>query len=272
MLTQDMMTTLWPAASRAAPGLTEGIVSTAPAVFAANDMADPVAIAHAMAQFSHECLGGTMLVEDLDYSAAGLMTTWPSRFDAAKAASFARKPERIANAVYNGRLGNRPDSDDGWIFRGRGGAQTTGRANYQRLGGRIGLNLSSQPDMVNDPAHFLACAVGQFVLCGCLPFALRDDLGGVTYHLNGGFIGLADRQLWLNRWKDALCTPTAGPGTLWLQRRLNLWGQEPPLMMDGAFGPITQGALRSFQINQGLMADGYLSAATIAALEQTPPS
>ncbi|GAB0115342.1 peptidoglycan-binding protein [Acidisoma sp. C75] len=273
MLTMLMLRTLWPLAAERSPALIEGMVSTAPQVLAAQGLTSPLSIAHAMAQFSHETQGGTELEENLNYSAAGLMATWPSRFDAVRAAALAHQPEAIARAVYDGRLGNQPGSDDGWLYRGRGGAQTSGRVNYQRLGARLGLPLLNQPEAVNEPAHFLACATGQFILCGCLPFAERDDLNGVTYHLNGGFIGLTQRAIWLARWKDALAPAvTAAPGTLWLQERLNLWGEEPPLLLDGCFGPMTAAALRRFQERRHLLPDGRLSDQTVTALAAQPAS
>lgn len=265
MLTETMLAVLWP---RAAEDLAAGIVQSAATVFSGNGLSTPVAVAHAMAQFSHECGAGTVLVENLNYSAARLQAVWPARFDAAKAAAFARQPQKIANEVYNGRMGNRPGSDDGWTFRGRGAIQLTGRENYTKLGQKTGLDLLANPDLVNEPDHFLPCAVGQFLLCGCLPFAQQDDVRGVTYHLNGGYNGLAERQSWLGRWKAALAGSAPQPhGTAWLQGQLNRLGHAPPLQVDGDFGPATLVALKAFQAAHGLTVDGRLGPQTIAALE-----
>lgn len=268
MLSATILNALWPLGDSKIRGLREAIVTVAPAVFAAYGLSSDLLIAHAMAQFSHECGAGTEVEENLNYSAQALITTWPSRFDAAKAAAFAHQPERIANEVYNGRLGNLPDSNDGWNFRGRGGSQVTGRANYQKLGLRTGLDLANHPELANNAEHFLACAVADFVLCGCLPFAAHDDVRGVTYHLNGGFIGLAGRVAWLARWKSALATAAgAEGGTTWVQALLNDLGQEPALTVDGDWGPLTVAALMAFQARHGLPADGLLDKATLAALK-----
>jgi putative chitinase len=158
-----------------------------------------------MAQVSHECGAGTEVIENLNYSAARLRRVWPSRFPSrASAAPYAHNPRALANKVYNGRMGNRPGSDDGWTFRGRGAVQTTGREGYARLADATGLDLVDHPDLVNDPAHFLECGVADFVLCGCLPHAKSDDIVNVTKRLNGGTVGLAQRRAWLREWKAAL--------------------------------------------------------------------
>jgi putative chitinase len=124
----------------------------------------------------------------------------------ATAAPYAGNPRALANKVYNGRMGNVSGSDDGWNFRGRGASQTTGREGYARLAKATGLDLVSNPDLVNDPQRFLECGVADFILCGCLPFAKADDVLGVTRRLNGGIVGLAQRQVWLAKWKAALGT------------------------------------------------------------------
>ena len=81
-------------------------------------------------------------------SAARIRAVWPSRFPTdAAAAPYARNPRGLANRVYNGRMGNRPDSDDGWTYRGRGLAQITGRDNYGRAGRELSLPLLEQPDL-----------------------------------------------------------------------------------------------------------------------------
>jgi putative chitinase len=161
-----------------------------------------------MAQVSHECGAGREVVENLNYTARRMMQVWPSRFSSlAGAQAFARNPKALANKVYNGRMGNRPGSDDGWTYRGRGAVQTTGREGYRRLAETTGLDVLNDPDLVNDPAHFLECGVADFIACGCVPFATADDLVGVTKRLNGGTIGLAARAVWLERWKAALDAP-----------------------------------------------------------------
>src|SRR5688572_5216436 len=95
----------------------------------------PLRRAHFLAQVAHESGGFKRLVENLNYSADALVRTWPSRFDAATAKQYARQPERIANKVYAGRLGNGDEtSGDGWRYRGRGYIQLTGQVNYADYG------------------------------------------------------------------------------------------------------------------------------------------
>ncbi|WP_022722850.1 glycoside hydrolase family 19 protein [Rhodopseudomonas sp. B29] len=196
---------LWVDADRKIPGLHAGMIAAAPDVFARYGVTTPLLVAHVMAQISHECGAGRDVVENLDYTARRMMQVWPGRFPTlASAAPYAHDPQALAKKVYNGRMGNAPGSDDGWRFRGRGAAQTTGRDGYARLAKATGLDLENQPDLVNDPRYFLNCGVADFVGCGCLPFARADDIVGVTRRLNGGLTGLDQRRAWLTRWKAAL--------------------------------------------------------------------
>lgn len=198
---------LWPNGDAKIPGLRAGIAASAPAVFAKYGIDSPKLVAHVMAQISHECGGGHEVVENLNYTAGRMMQVWPQRFPTmAMAAPYAGNPRALANKVYNGRMGNASGSDDGWNFRGRGAVQTTGREGYARLAKATGLDLLNHPDLVNDPNHFLECGVADFILCGCLPFAKADDVVNVTRRLNGGTVGLAQRQQWLAKWKAALGT------------------------------------------------------------------
>lgn len=198
---------LWPNGDAKIPGLRDGIAASAPAVFAKYGIDSPKLVAHVMAQISHECGAGHDVVENLNYTAGRMMQVWPQRFPTmAAAAPYAGNPRALANKVYNGRMGNASGSDDGWTFRGRGAVQTTGREGYARLAKATGLDLLNHPDLVNDPKHFLECGVADFILCGCLPFAKADDVVNVTRRLNGGTVGLAQRQQWLAKWKAALGT------------------------------------------------------------------
>jgi putative chitinase len=198
---------LWPSGDEKIPGLRAGIIASAPAVFARYGITTPLLVAHVMAQGSHECGAGHEVVENLSYSAERMTQVWPSRFPSvASAAPCAHNPRVLADKVYNGRMGNRPGSDDGYNFRGQGFSQTTGRDEYERLGKLTGLDLVNHPELLIDPAHFLECGVANFVLCGCLPFAKADDLLNVTKRLNGGTVGLDQRWQWLAKWKAELGT------------------------------------------------------------------
>jgi len=84
-----------------------------------------------LAQTLHESSQYNVLVENLNYSAQGLMATFPKYFPDSKIATeYARKPEKIANRVYANRLGNGDEaSGDGWLHRGGGMIQCTGKDN-----------------------------------------------------------------------------------------------------------------------------------------------
>lgn len=167
----------------------------------------PIKLAHFLAQVSHECGAGTVMVENLNYREEALLSQWPTHFTPAQARAMAHKPQLIANQAYNGRMGNRVGSDDGWNYRGRGGSQTTGREEYEKLGKLTGLDLINHPELVISVEHFLEVAAANFKLCGCLPYATstsRDAVVAVTKRLNGGTIGFSSRFAWFQKWCSAL--------------------------------------------------------------------
>jgi putative chitinase len=203
---------LWPQGDGRVAGLIAGIVQSSAEVFARHGITTPQLVAHVMAQISHECGAGRDVVENMNYTASRMMQVWPSRFPTqARAQPYAGNPRALANKVYNGRMGNRTNSDDGWNFRGRGGAQTTGRDGYARVKTATGLDVIGHPELLIDPAHFLDCAVSDFINCGCLAYAEADDVVGVTRRLNGGTVGLAERKVWLAKWKRALADSAVAP-------------------------------------------------------------
>lgn len=199
------LTCLWPNGDARIPGLRAAMVAQAPALFAKYGLTTPLVIANAMGEFSEECSAGAEVEENLNYRASVLHSQWPLHFTMDQAIAMQHQPRLIANQAYNGRMGNRPGTDDGWNYRGRGPAQTTGRDAYAKLGELMGLDLINHPELINDPAHFLECGLVDFVtICGCLPYALRDDEVNETRHLNGGLIGLAQRTASIRLWKRAL--------------------------------------------------------------------
>lgn len=112
--------------------------------------------AYCLATAAHET-GGAMVpnVENLNYtSAERIRAVWPSRFPTvASAEPFVRNAKGLANRVYNGRMGNRPGSNDGWDFRGRGQAHITGREMYAKLDAELDLGgeLVRNPDLALRP-------------------------------------------------------------------------------------------------------------------------
>jgi putative chitinase len=107
-----------------------------------------------LSQIGHESGQLRNLVENLNYSAEALARTWPTRFTEQSAAAYARQPEKIANKVYGGRMGNGPESaGDGWRFRGRGLLQVTGRSNYREAGAGLGLPLEDEPELLEQAEH-----------------------------------------------------------------------------------------------------------------------
>jgi putative chitinase len=150
-------------------------------------------------QCMHESGGFKFLRENLNYSAKTLMNTWPSRFpDIDTAEKYERQPEKIANKVYSGRMGNTEDGD-GAKFIGRGLIQLTGKDNYKAFGDAIGEDLVSNPQLVEEP-RYAALSAGWFFNKRNLN-ALADvmDIETMSKRINGGNIGITDRIAKINK-------------------------------------------------------------------------
>lgn len=158
------------------------------------DINTPRRQAHFIAQVGHESGSFARLVENLNYSAEGLIKTWPSRFDADRAAWAARNPERIAGCVYGDRMGNTGPAE-GWRFRGRGLIQLTGRSNYARAAGALALDLLAHPELLERQGEAALVAGWYWRDRGLNPLADVDNLDAITRKINGGLNGWADRQL-----------------------------------------------------------------------------
>lgn len=146
-------------------------------------------LADFLAQTANETGGYRVFVENLNYSTEALVRTWPNRFTPVSAAQVARKPELIANTVYQGRMGN-TQPGDGWAFRGRGMLQLTGRANYEAADRRLGLGLDTNPDIAAVPAMSLLIACDFYRDRKVFAALDRGDTTGARRITNGGSIGL----------------------------------------------------------------------------------
>jgi len=173
----------------------------------------PKRIAAFLAQTSHESGGYTMLTENLNYRATTLAACWPNRFaelgpdkkpkrndkgaliPTKVAEAIAGKPELIANMVYSSRMGNGPaESGEGWLYRGRGLKQLTGKFNYTKCSEGLGLDLVNNPDLLLEPLPAARSAGWFWKTNGLSAFADVEDMRGMTKKINGGLIGLEQRQ------------------------------------------------------------------------------
>jgi putative chitinase len=157
-------------------------------------------LAHFMAQILHESGAFTILEENLNYNAKRMTVVWHKRFPTeADAAPYAHNPEKLANKVYGGRMGN-VDPGDGWKYRGRGLLQLTGRDSYKEHGKKIGVDLENNPDLAFSDAT-LKIAAAEFKASGCNAFADADDIVKVTQAINNGQTGIDSRKAWLVKTK-----------------------------------------------------------------------
>jgi len=171
--------------------------------------ATPLRLAHFLAQILHESGGLSLQFENLNYSAERLPKVWPKRFKplgALDPAQYAHNPQKLANEVYGGRMGNTAPND-GFTYRGRGLLQLTGKASYQEATMHLRKNNPAAPDLVAQPDEVisaqwcLAVAASEWATKGCNTHADADSVRRVTLAINGGLIGLAERSEWLKRTK-----------------------------------------------------------------------
>ena len=155
-------------------------------------------------QCQHESNNFRTLEENLHYSADGLMRTWPSRFPSADVAEqYANNPEKIANKVYAGRMGN-TEEGDGWKFHGRGLIQLTGRENYVNFGTAIGVDIVNNSNYILNPKYAALSAGWFWNKKGLNDLADKRDYPEMTKRINGGLLGLADRIAKIDKAKEIL--------------------------------------------------------------------
>jgi putative chitinase len=184
----------------------------------------PQRIAGFLSQCAHESGGFERLQENLNYSADGMAGIWPKRFAVLGpdkkpvkkdgknqpnkfALALHRKPEMIANVVYSSRMGNGPtESGEGWLYRGRGLKQLTGKDNHRACSAGLGVDLVANPDLLLEPVYAARSAAWFWATNKCNVFADAGDIEGLTKKINGGLIGIDDRK---KRYANAMSSLSA---------------------------------------------------------------
>jgi putative chitinase len=151
----------------------------AAAHFPPHEIVTPLRIAHFMAQAAHETAQFHYLHE-----------------------LWGPTPEQ---ARYEGRrdLGNTVKGD-GYLYRGRGIFQLTGRGNYADYSKAVNLDLVAHPEFAEDPEISVLIACAYWKRHGLNDLADADDIERITRKINGGLNGFEDRKAMLARAKAVL--------------------------------------------------------------------
>jgi len=177
----------------------QAVIDQIPDTAARFGITNTLRLAHFLAQCGHESGGFRAVQENLNYGAKGLLSIFKKYFKTIeKAKAYERKPEKIANLVYGNRMGNGPESSGmGWKFRGRGYIQLTGFENYKLFDATVPEDIIANPDLV--ATKYALASAGFFfkknnLWAICDRGSSPDVVTLVTKRVNGGTIGLADRQ------------------------------------------------------------------------------
>lgn len=175
--------------------LPDSVLAELPAVMEKFQINTPLRLAHFLAQCDHESGGFKVVRENLNYSAEGLLKIFPKYFKSINEANeFARQPDKIANRVYGGRLGNtKPTS--GSFYKGRGFCQTTGYNNYAAFDKFVDDDIVANPDLVATKYPLLSAAFfWNSVNLNKIADKGAEDVNvtAVRRVVNGGYNGLDD--------------------------------------------------------------------------------
>ena len=189
----------------------DAVIAQIPGVMEKYQINTPLRLAHFLAQCGHESGGFKAVRENLNYSVEGLVKIFPKYFPTVESAKdYSRNPEKIANKVYGGRMGNGDEaSGDGFKFRGRGYIQLTGKLNYSAFDGAVADDILKDPDLVATKYPLLSAGWfwGKNNLNALADKgALDGDVTAITKRVNGGTLGLADRQKHFKEYYDLLKT------------------------------------------------------------------
>lgn len=174
------------------------VIAQLPDTIAKFELNTPLRLAHFLAQAGHESGGFKAVNENLNYGAKGLLGIFKKYFPTEqKALLYERKPEKIANLVYGGRMGNGAEATgEGWKYRGRGYIQLTGKDNYKSFDAVVAESIVDNPDLVATKYPLLSAA-WFFHKNGLHKLADGGATDAVvttiTKRVNGGTIGLPDR-------------------------------------------------------------------------------
>ena len=186
----------------------DSVIAAIPDTAAKFNITNVLRLAHFLAQAGHESGQFKATSENLNYSSKGLLGIFPRYFTPALAESYARQPQKIANRVYGGRMGNGVEATgDGFKFRGRGYIQLTGKDNYTQFDKAVPEDILANPDLVSGKYALMSAAWffdKNKLWSICDKGADQGTITAVTKRVNGGTIGLPDRIKHFNEYYNLL--------------------------------------------------------------------
>jgi putative chitinase len=186
----------------------DSVIAAIPDTAAKFNITNVLRLAHFLAQAGHESGQFKATSENLNYSSKGLLGIFPRYFTPALAESYARQPQKIANRVYGGRMGNGVEATgDGFKFRGRGYIQLTGKDNYTQFDKTVPEDILVNPDLVSGKYALMSAAWffdKNKLWAICDKGADQGTVTAVTKRVNGGTIGLPDRIKHFNEYYNLL--------------------------------------------------------------------
>jgi putative chitinase len=256
-------------------------------IFPKYEINTPERVAGFIAQCAHESNNFNSLEENLNYSESALNRVFGRYFGTGgkkrNASEYARNPTKIANYVYMDefrkyKMGN-VNAGDGWLFRGRGLKQLTGRENYTKFGKTVGMTAEQAAEYVSTEKGAIESACWFWKTAKLNAIADKGDIVKMTKKINGGDIGLADRTERYNAAIEIMggkvpakskskkksieyVTVSVGSNNDTVKAVQSKLG----LTADGIFGPGTKRAVKQFQSKNGLTADGVAGPATLKAM------
>jgi putative chitinase len=141
-------------------------------------------------QILHESAMLECVEERLTYNPERICAVWPSRFPTmASAIPYAHNPVKLANKVYASRMGNGDEaSGNGYLYRGRGPIQLTGKDAYIHVGDLMGQDLQYIPELMAQPRYGLEAAIAWWE--SRIPDSMLSDQVKLRRRVNGGTLGL----------------------------------------------------------------------------------
>ena len=240
------------------------------------DIDTPERVAGFMAQCGHESNNFRVLKENLNYSATALDKIFPKYFRRAgrDAQQYHRQPEKIANVIYANRMDNGDTaSGDGYKFRGRGIIQLTGRYNYTQFAKSINTGLRATVEYLETKQGALESACWFWKTNNINKYCDSQDIVTMTKRINGGTIGLADRKKHYAHALEVLGGHWEPPKIVHSTVKKGSKGETVKAVQkslgisaDGDFGPGTEAAVMQWQKSRGLVPDGIVGKATLAAM------